>query len=153
MFKYYKNDKEFEKDKDMEKLKELVEMIGNLTYREEAPKSAITFAKENGIVIVWGESDDLIEFRGAVNDECGCWGGGIFYFSPEGLLEDNCDCKWARMAKEKCVELEARWCDEKSNYSWSYKIDVPHETFEIMDDDEQYCQGIVFYLKDCVKEK
>lgn len=135
----------------MEKLKELVGLIGNLGYREEVSKEAIAFAKENGIVIVWGESDDLIEFRGAVYDEGDCWGGGEFYFNQNGLFEDNCDCKWAKMAKEGCVALTAWWCKSNSEWSWTYEIAVPHETFEIMDDDEKYCKGIVFYLKDCVK--
>jgi hypothetical protein len=52
----------------MEKLKELVGMIGTLGYREEASKEAIAFAKENGIVIVWGESDDLLEERENMQD-------------------------------------------------------------------------------------
>ena len=136
----------------MEKLKELVGLIGNLGYREEASDEAIAFAKENGIVIVWGESDDLIEFRGAIDEEGDCWDGGDFYINQDGLFEDNCDCKYAKQAKEKYVKLSAIWCGKDTDWSWSYKIDVPHETFEIMDDDEKYCKGIVFYLKDCVKE-
>ncbi len=135
----------------MEKLKELVGLIGTIGYREEANEEAIAFAKEHGIVIVWGESDDLIEFRGAIYDECDCYAGGDFYINQDGLFEDNCDCKYAKQAKEKYVKLSATWCGEDTDWSWSYKIDIPHETFEIMDDDEKYCKGIVFYLKDCVK--
>lgn len=135
----------------MEKLKELVGMIGTLGYREEASKEAIEFAKENGIVIVWGESDDLIEFRGAIYEEGDCYDGGDFYINQEGLFEDDCDCKYAKKAKENYIKLSAIWCGKDTEWSWSYKIEVPHETFEIMDDDEKYCQGIVFYLKDCVK--
>ena len=39
-------------------------------------KEEIGIAKENGFVIVYGESDDLIEFRGAIDDEGGCFDGG-----------------------------------------------------------------------------
>lgn len=135
----------------MEKLKKLVEMIGTLGYREEVNEEAIAYAKENGIVIVWGESDDLIEFRGAIYEEGDCYDGGNFYLNENGLFEDDCDCKYARKAKEDYIKLSAIWCGENTDWSWSYAIDVPHETFEIIDDDEKYCQGIVFYLRDCKK--
>lgn len=36
------------------------------------------------------------------------------------------------------------WAD----VTWTYKTDIPHETFNIHDDNELYCTGIVFYAKD-----
>ena len=135
----------------MEKLKTLVGMIGKLGYRDEPSREAIDYAKENGIVIVWGESDDLIEFRGAIYDEGDCYEGGTIYLNQEGLFGDDCDCNYAQRAKESCIKLSAIWCGKDTDWTWSYKIDVQHETFEIYDDDEKYCQGIVFYLKDCKK--
>ena len=35
-------------------------------------------AKENGLVVVFGYSDDNIELRGAINNEAGCFDGGSF---------------------------------------------------------------------------
>lgn len=40
-------------------------------------KEEIETAKENGFVIVYGCSDDLMEFEGAIREEIGCYEGGM----------------------------------------------------------------------------
>ena len=40
-----------------------------------------------------------------------------------------------------------------SNVSWSYLTDIPHKTFDIMEDGEIYCRGIVFSLDDLGEEE
>ena len=32
--------------------------------------------------------------------------------------------------------------------AWTYMTDIPHATFDVMDDGELYCRGIVFALAD-----
>lgn len=50
------------------------------------------------------------------------------------------------------VEGEALWCKTFSNCSCTYKTTIPHETFCIWEDNEQYCIGIVFSLDELLRE-
>ena len=52
----------------------------------------------------------------------------------------------------KCIE--ALWCDDDIKdengglITWTYKTDIPHETFMIYEDGSSYCRGIVFNIND-----
>lgn len=125
--------------------KEIAEKLDGIEYAEEISKDIIEYAKENGIVIVFGASDDLMEFRGAINDEAGCYGGGPVYFNRSGELRSLCDskdCPYFDAMRKKASKINAIWDSE--GYSWVYETDIPHETFEILEDGEKYCRGIVF---------
>jgi hypothetical protein len=92
--------------------------IGKEITREEEQEAAA-----DGVVIVYGASDDLCKFRGAVRDEVDCYDGGIVNRVPK---------------------IEAVWCDPENGSSWSYKTSMPHETFRILEDADLYCIGMVF---------
>ena len=47
----------------------------------------------------------------------------------------------------KARTIEALFAKEPG-YTWIYKTDIPHETFEIVEDGEPYCRGIVFNIGD-----
>lgn len=108
----------------------------------------IETAKENGWVIVSGVSDDLMEFEGAIQDEAGCYNGRKVYFSKYGFYEGED----AASAFPNCIE--ALWYKERilnnsgDMIAWTYKTDIPHETFMVYDDEEPYCRGIVFSVND-----
>jgi hypothetical protein len=128
-------------------IQEFANMLDGREYGEEIIPGEEKNAKALGLVIVFGASDDLAEFRGAINDEASVWDGGEVFLDKHGLFE-GCeeDCKYSKAAKEKCKVIEAIWCGEP-DYSWTYKTDIPHATFDIMEDGEKYCRGIVFELK------
>lgn len=66
-------------------LKEFSERITGKEYgHPQFTKEEIQLAKDNGIVIVYGASDDLMEFEGAIYDEGGCFDGGTVYFDCTG---------------------------------------------------------------------
>lgn len=116
-------------------------------YRKENIKEFIDLAKENNLVIVFGASDDLMEFRGAIYDEFDCYGGGTAYLTKIGVMQEcECDCIYYQNAKKNAVSIEA--IAGECEYFWTYKTDLPHETFEIFEDDEKYCKGIVFSIDD-----
>lgn len=103
-------------------------------------------AKEKGIVIVYGCSDDLVEFDGAYEEEAGVFDGGIITFDDNGTSDDG---------QEHKNKLIAYWCgmldgEKKHDYefTWEYETNIPHETFRMYDDGEPYCKGIVFYKGD-----
>lgn len=124
----------------MDKLKYVAKRLNMLPYRSEVKKEIVEFAKENGIVIVYGESDDLMELDGAIYDEFGCYEGGVCCLDSEGNILEK--------MTNNCRTIEAVWCGKGEKFTWTYKTDIPHETYEIYDDAEPYCKGIVFYKKD-----
>lgn len=110
-------------------------------------------ARDAGLVIVFGLSDDLMEFRGAIDDEIGAYDGTTAYVDTKGVLPerdsiDNDDELKDYFAREPhAVAIHQLWCAEEG-YSWTYNTSIPHETFEIVEDGEPYCRGIVFALAD-----
>ena len=111
------------------------------------------YAEASGIVIVFGASDDLMEFRGAIYDEAGCCGGGSVLIDQSGIIpswddvcEDEAEAEKYFTRKKAVAEIEAVWAE--GDVSWQYKTDIPHETFKVMEDGEVYCIGIVFALAD-----
>lgn len=111
-------------------------------------------------MVVFAASDDLMEFRGAIRDEVGALDGGQAWIVNGSLwigpdCEDNHGrgCKHAqaadKAAKASGHKIEAIWCQDGSPYAWQITSDVPHAVFEIVEDGDPFCRGIVFDLKDC----
>jgi len=132
---------------------QLAEKLNGREYGDELTKAEELEAKRAGLVVVFGYSDDNAEFRGAINDEIGCYDGGEFKVDQKGLLpereqiDDDDTLKDYFSREKKAAIIEALWCKEKG-YSWTYKTSVPHATFDIMEDGEKYCRGIVIAVKD-----
>lgn len=138
-------------------VQELADKLDMSGYPFRPDQEITDFAKANGLVIVYGASDDLMEFRGAIRDEVSVINGGTALVDAEGVLPENSDDldtdeEIARYHYRKGLakSIEALWCDEVNGggFDWSYRTDIPHATFEVMDDDEPYCRGIVFALAD-----
>ena len=132
----------------MKTIKEWAALLNGREYRNEVTKEEATQAKADGVVIVYGASDDLMEFEGAISEEVSCYEGGDAFLTKDGLLAPDCYCECCinrfKKAASKCAKIEALWDTE--GYSWVYKTDIPHETFDILEDGEKYCRGIVFRL-------
>jgi len=131
--------------------KEFAKMLHGRQIEHLISEEEIAIAKEGGLVVVFGESDDLMEFRGMIYDEAGCYDGGSVSISQQGLLEfPDCDepesCKYFNMAEKELSVIEAIWCE--GGYSWTYKTEIPHETFDILEFGDKYCKGIVFHIND-----
>lgn len=124
---------------------ELAELLNGREYLREMTKMEEQLARDFGLVVVFGASDDLMEVRGCIDDEIGCYNGGIFNFEKTGFRwkGDEANGHWVGQNK-----IEAIWCGDKTDkdevISWSYKIDIPHAEFMIYEDDDPYCKGIVF---------
>ena len=122
--------------------KELAERLNGREYGDSF-SDVLEEAKASGLVIVTGASDDLMEFDGALRDEGSCFDGGLVYFDKDGVSLDG---------TERANVIEAVW-DDGGNAdgvpaTWTYKTDIPHEEFNIWEDGELYCVGIVFSMED-----
>jgi hypothetical protein len=127
----------------------LAKLLNDTEYPLRISKDLRKQAKESGLVIIYGASDDLMEFDGAIYDEIGVYDGGTVYIHPEGILPDEEDLEekdedelenWSRN-KIKSRPIEAIWGE--NGMSWQYKTEIPHVTFDIMEDDNIYCRGII----------
>ena len=130
---------EYLKETEEQAVKELASRLNGSEYGCEVGTLDEIFAKDNGLVIVHGYSDDNVELRGAVSDELDCYDGGEFWINNKGEIA------WS--AQDGYKKIECVWCGP-SGASWEYRTDIPHETFRVYEDGELYCVGIVFDLLD-----
>ena len=70
---------------------ELAKKLHGNEYENEISKELAKEAKENNLVVVFGYSDDNMEFRGAIYDEIDCDEGGVTYLTHSGLIENECE--------------------------------------------------------------
>ena len=129
-------------------------------YRDEMSREEGRLASESGLIVIFGASDDLMEFRGVIHDEIGAYDGTTArlyrkksgtinvmdesrYEEIEGLLDDF-------ELEIQMWEVTAEWCPNGNGEapSWRITTDIPHTTFNIMEDGEVYCEGIVIDTKD-----
>lgn len=81
-------------------LKEFAKILDGREYLHEITKEEEALAKELGFVVVFGYSDDNAELRGAIDDEIGCYDGGVLEHDglPSIIYADWCpkdiDCSW-----------------------------------------------------------
>lgn len=114
-------------------------------------------AKEAGLVVVFSASDDLLEFRGAINDERGAYNGALAFIDEDGLIPLRDEIESDEVMKSyfdrwpKRVEISAKW--DFDGYSFLIDSKAPYAAFEIVESDVpieecKYCRGIVIDLKD-----
>ena len=128
--------------------KSLAALLNGREYGSEITKEEAAEAKASGLLVIFGYSDDNVELRGRFEDEISCYEGGEIFLHRDGVLnlDESGDCERCqermKQKAKKCVSVEMLWCKEEG-YSWTYKTSVPHATFEIVEDGEKFCRGIV----------
>lgn len=129
--------------------KGLAAMLDGGDYPLRIDRALAEKAKTDGLVIVYGASDDLMEIKGAIYGEINCFGGGEVYLTKEGWLINKCgddNCPYFNELKKTAAKIVAVW--DNDGYSWTYDVNFPHEVFDVVEDDEKYCRGVVFFLAD-----
>jgi hypothetical protein len=124
---------------------ELAKLLNGREYRNEMTQEEEKLAKESNLVVIFGASDDLMEARGAVNEE---WGAGeTAFFTGSGVIVNECeseDCPHFEKLVKDAKFVYPQWDNE--GYSFTYRTNINHSTFDILEDGEKYCRGIVFSL-------
>lgn len=124
--------------------------LNGLEYGFREPKDLFEQMKEAGLVCIFGYSDDGAEWRGAIYEETF---SEIVYITRSGIPQNKCecdDCPYFERELKGVATVKPIW--DRDGISWQYETDIPHVTFDIMEDDDIYCRGIVFSLAD-VPEK
>lgn len=133
--------------------KTLAAQLNGIEYPCRISKELEAQAKAAGLVIVFGLSDDLMEFRGAIYDEIGAYEGATALVDTKGLLpereqiEEDDELKDYFDRKPHAVEIKQVW-NEHGSMCWTHETEIPHEKFEIVEDGEVNSTGIVFALAD-----
>lgn len=132
-------------------VKQLAALLHGTEYPLRITQELAKQASDNGLVIVYGASDDLAEFAGAISDERCALDGGQYLIDEKGILphreeiEEDAELKDYFLREDKAKVLNSLWC-KTDKYSFTYETDIPHEKFDVVEDDGFYCQGIVFDL-------
>ncbi|MFZ6774709.1 hypothetical protein ACO0LB_18565 [Undibacterium sp. SXout7W] len=129
---------------------EFAALLSGRTYGKEITKDEEVIAKELGLIVIIGASDDLVEIYGVEREEIGAYGGTSFMIDANGVLKprdeiDNDDDValqdyFFRRGNSKKVEAIF---DNDTGYTWTYKTEIPHACFDIFEDGDAYCRGIV----------
>lgn len=137
---------------------ELAAKLNGREYTCEITDAEALVAKQSGLIVIFGSSDDLCEFRGALNDETGAYNGTKVLIDRDGQLlepierdDEEVLMKYkvfgAAMEQRKAaILIDAKWSHE--GYSWFISTEAPHATFDVMEGEEKFCRGIVIDLKD-----
>lgn len=130
--------------KNYDLLKVIASKLNGLQYplRDVNLKDLREYCKQNGIAVCFGSSDDLMELDGAIYDEYGCYDGGTICIDEKGNADADANIYYP---------ITAVWA--KDNISWQYEFEPRHEVFNIYEDAEIYCKGIVFFVDDLKRNK
>jgi hypothetical protein len=129
---------------------QLAEKLNGRKCMSEITNTESVEAYEAGLVVLFGDSDDNMVLRGAIHGEISCYTGTTLLLTPDGQImeprhKERCRCQYCGFSEfaKTAKSIEAVYTD---GYSWIYETDIPHATFEIMEDGSKYCRGIVFDL-------
>jgi hypothetical protein len=124
--------------------KELAQLLNGKT-KNEISKSIQELAQAHGLVIVYAYSGDCSVFCGYIDsgDEI-IWNRYPITFKKEKSYfapQNNNICNVINI--KRCIEFK-----NETIIPWGYETTIPHEKFNLMEDGEVFCLGIVFSIND-----
>jgi hypothetical protein len=120
----------------------------------------LLLAKQKGLIVVYGESDDRVEFEGAIREEGHTnpllkdVPAGVLVLSKNGKLLDEDSDLYAEYLRQNRNVIKVFYCC-KDGLNWVFESDIPHETFitydggydeEFADFDDGFARCMVFEL-------
>ena len=141
---------------------QLAEMLNNAQYGEEVNSEIEALAKESGLVICFGYSDDNLELRGAIDDEISAYNGAEAYlyigknntprvFSKSHSVYENLNKALIEFGLDFNVfknKVIAEWCPKDLETSWRITATVPYASFNVYEDGDLFCVGCVIDVND-----
>lgn len=141
---------------------DFAQQITMRAYTEEMTDAEKIQARDAGLVVIFGRSDDITVLAGAIDEAF--YDGKPIMLNPQGALSglnDGDTYEFNNLSDmEACVDqlryskpVKAIWHNSPSEYCWTFETDIPHATFEVIDGEESYCLGIVIDMKDLAVEE
>ena len=108
--------------------------------------------KKDGIIAVFGCSDDLCEIRGSLYDEIECYYDKKIVYVKESDCFVTVDYYYENPNELIKVDLSKRpYIDISNKNGWKYELpNIPQVEFKIYEEESIYCTGKLFYLKDFI---
>ncbi len=127
---------------------DLAKLLNGRQALREIDNEEELLAQDNGLVVVFGYSDDLTMFRGAIDKEVASYYGCTIKFTKQGIFKEEEDEDFIQkyQLEKNFNKIEAIWDDYR--IAWTYNTDIPHETFEIFEVQDIFCRGIIFSIDD-----
>lgn len=138
----------------------LAEILNGREYRDEITEDEKKEAKEAWLIVVFWYSDDNVILNWAIDDEIWAWGWTSFYIrwnhllkleTLDEVLDSLDDYEWyLRWLANKDLESSKliKAHDDKDWYTWFIETELSHSTFDIMEDWEKFCRGIIIDKND-----
>lgn len=118
---------------------EFANTLGVRPKGDEVPYYMACEAQRLGYLIIFGSSDDLVEICGKRSDELDAFRPTTFYVSQHRIYTAD----ETHPAAARPVHAEYSQPTAAQPSLWKFKTDIPHATFDIMEDGELYCRGLV----------
>lgn len=150
---------------------ELAVKLNGIEFPVNISTDLINEAKQSGLVIVYMDNydEEVIVFKGAIEDAIDCYLDAIIYVHPGGLLpllqsivdyytsdedEPELEAELQKYLdnKKKSSAITAKWNNDGLQY-WTFETTISHAEFAVVDDGNVYCFGIVFRLADVGAEQ
>lgn len=130
-------------------IEQVAEKMNGREYGEELTWWEELILKNNGIVVAFWASDDLVEFRWAIIDEVGYYKSKEIPFDENWIMESDCeeDCPYFH----EYVKNNKKWTVTSRSFVDNRTHDIEttfeHSKFTIKEEWEDYCIWVVFKLK------
>ena len=135
----------------------LSQKINGRQLGEELTKEEDLAAAHAGLLVVYGYSDDNLEFRGIYYDEVYCYlrevnSSETFYFVLDGETLEQVQQPDLTGQSTRYLEVTATWCPQDVDTSWLITCNVKSCSFDVMEDIaapyDTFCKGIVVDVED-----
>ena len=143
------------------KKEDLAQLLNGRQYGEEITDEEHLQAKEDGLLVCFVVSGDFLRLRGLIFDKDVVDEKDTkyhLYIGEDGDLTciSQKEIEEIKMFLEGYnidfilpkIPIKIQWRPEELDCSWLITTDIPHATFDIYDDEELYCRGIVLELSD-----
>jgi len=140
-------------------LKEFAAMLNGRDCEFDLSENEVLLAKKRGFVVVYGDSDDRVEFKGAIREEGHtnplATPAGVLVLSENGKLLDEKSELYAECVINNRNTITVFYGRKRNAFNWNFETNIPHEMFtvydggydeEFADFDEGYARFIVFEL-------
>lgn len=123
-------------------IKDFANTLGTRPMGDEVPYHMVIEAQRQNYLIVFGVSDDLIEVCGARSDEFDAFRPTAIYVTSHRVYaaDEN------RPAAAQPIHVEYSKPTTENPALWKLSTDIPHATFDVMEDGELFCRGLVIDL-------
>jgi len=147
--------------------KEWAEKLNNIEYPADEIWDMRKELENDGIVVVYGASDDLMELEGAIYDEYEAYDEETYYWFGKSFVSNDKINEFLNYVDddfyafkplieplfEKNSERSYITSKPGKDCQFEYETNIPNvEWFDVMEDGELYCKGFVFNKND-LKEK